>query len=90
MVIKGKTMWLLLGTFLLGYSFNLLMENAGVKEAMANTGSKCDYTSLSYPGYPLISEYGKIDYSLEFEKLLNNGWRLHLMEGEMYIFEKCN
>jgi len=90
--MRKEMMWLLLGTFLLGYSFNILIENVGVKEAMAITGSKCDYTYINDPREPDIGQNGNIEYGEDWGKVLNGGWRLHLVGGKgySYIFEKCN
>ncbi len=90
MVIKGKIMWLLLGTFLLGYSFNILIENAGINDAMAKTTSRCDYTQINEGVFPDIGTNGNIKYGRNWKKILNEGWRFRFKEKNVYIFEKCD
>ncbi len=90
MVIKWKIMGLLLGTFLLGYSFNILIENAAVEDAMAKTISRCDYTYISEGVFPGIGTNGNIKYDKNWKKVLNEGWRFRFKEKNVYIFEKCN
>ncbi len=90
MAAKGKLIGLLLGTFLLGYSFHILVENAGINEALAKTTSRCDYTQINEGVFPNIGTNGNIKYGRLWKKVVNEGWRLRIKEKNTYIFEKCN
>ena len=90
MAAKGKLIGMLLGTFLLGYSFNILVEYAGINNAMAKTSSRCDYTQINEGVFPSIGTNGNIKYTKYWKKVVNEGWRFRFKEKNVYIFEKCS
>ena len=89
MAAKGKLIGMLLGTFLLGYSFNILVEYAGINNAMAKTSSRCDYTQINEGVFPNIGTNGNIKYGRLWKKVVDEGWRFRFKEKNIYIFEKC-
>ncbi len=90
MATKGKLTGLLLGTFLLGFSFSNLVEYAGVNNAMAKTSSRCDYTQINEGVFPGIGVNGNIKYDKWWKKVVDEGWRFRFKEKNVYIFEKCS
>jgi len=89
-MVKGKLIGLLLGTFLLGYSTNLLVEYAGINEAMAKTISRCDYTQINEGVFPGIGTNGSIKYDKIWEKVLNQGWRFRFKEKTFIYLKNVN
>ncbi len=57
--------------------------------ASAATGKVCDYTKIVESGSVGVGEEGAIEYSEEWNKVLNAGWRLHSIGGSVFMFERC-
>ena len=71
-----------------------IKELSFVKNAIAKTGTKCDYSYLSDGGFPDIGEDGKIKYDEDWSKMIEDGWELAFpINGDSspkgYMFKKC-